>query len=169
MDGICTFFNYFPDHLSDELVDIYVEAFKGAPWFEDWSRDSALDCLRDQLINGDLLVEVRNASIVGMAIGVAMKTYTGYQDLINYGASLDDYYISEIAVSKNWRGHGIGKKLTSAIAEYGHRKNHPHVTLRTRSDHTTMIKIANDLGFSAIATYSAISGGVGSERVILRK
>ena len=149
------------------ICDIYVEAFNGAPWFESWDAESASSYLRTQMRKTDVLTIEQDNLVIGFAFCLPLDRYEDAEAIIQRGANSTDYYVSEVAVAKNWRKKKISHSIFEQIIEYA-RSRFSHVTLRTRNDHAAMIHLMEHHRFASIAEYSASSGGVESKRTIYR-
>lgn len=155
------------DHLYS-MAKIFVEAFSGAPWYETWEIQSAIAYLHSQIADGEIAIVEVESQIAGFSIGLPLIKHKDSKDMISNGAKSWDYYISEVAVSIRFQGKGVAKQLVRGITGHG-LSIHPNVTLRTRADHDHMIHLMTSLQFKKIAVYEAESGGVRSDRVLLRR
>lgn len=60
---------------------------------------------------------------------------------------LDEGHITNIAVEKNYRGQGIGKKITAALLQYAANLGVQYMTLEVRRSNEVAQKLYQDLGF----------------------
>lgn len=60
---------------------------------------------------------------------------------------LDEGHITNIAVAKEWRGHGIGKKLVNTLIEKAHQMGLIGLTLEVRKSNVSAIGLYEALGF----------------------
>ena len=81
------------------------------------------------------LVAVRDDRIVGFA-GIHII--------------LDEGHITNIAVTQEERGHGIGRELTAALLQYAANLGVQYVTLEVRENNAPAISLYRSLGFSKV-------------------
>jgi ribosomal protein S18 acetylase RimI-like enzyme len=167
-----------PRNLEDEMValaNIYADSFNGPPWFEEWSLDSAVSELRQSVDKGaDFIVGLdREASPVGFGVGYAITKYSGRDFLLDLGFVNSNnikgtYYIAELCTAPKARGLGICSQVVRGLIESAQGQGYNEVLTRTRADNENMLRIFKRAGFSEVGRYEAETGGICSERVVLR-
>lgn len=73
--------------------------------------------------------------------------------LIGYAGAwivLDEAHITNIAVAKEWRGQGIGRRLTAELMQYASNLGVVYATLEVRRTNETAKKLYQSLGFEYV-------------------
>lgn len=89
------------DHLTD-IVPLYTQSFNAAPWYDEWTIETASNRLL-QMLNCEGyygLVAYQGKTLVGMILGNHEYYYDGMH-----------FQIKEFCVDDSLRGQGIGSKL----------------------------------------------------------
>ena len=63
---------------------------------------------------------------------------------------LDEAHITNIAVAKAWRGHGIGRLLTAALMQYASNLGVVYATLEVRRSNEAAKRLYQSLGFEYV-------------------
>lgn len=95
-----------------------------------WSRKS----LEDELVNETSLFYV----------ALVNDTVVGY---IGMSAVIDEGYIFNVAVDKNYRNNGVGSALINNIVTYGKKHNFAFITLEVRQSNTNAVSLYAKFGF----------------------
>lgn len=90
----------------DKIVELYVGAFNGAPWYDKWTVETAKKRLGQMIGCEDSLglIAYDNNKVVGMALG--NKEY--YYDAVHF-------HFKELCVDTAIKGKGIGSKLVDEM------------------------------------------------------
>jgi RimJ/RimL family protein N-acetyltransferase len=157
------------------LASIYAESFNGAPWFEQWSFDAAQTELRECSAKGaDFIVGLDTAgSPIGFGVGYSINIYSGKDllcdlGLINRNNSERIYYIAELCTAQEARGQGVCSQVVRGLIGSARGQGYEEIITRTRSDNENMIRIFQRVGFAELGRYVTETGGVSSERVVLK-
>lgn len=90
----------------DQVVDLYVGAFNGAPWHDKWTVETAKKRLGQMIGCEDSLglIAYEHNKVVGMALG--NKEY--YYDAVHF-------HFKELCVDTTIKGKGIGSQLVDEM------------------------------------------------------
>lgn len=106
------------------LVDAYIKAFAGPPWFEEWeasqvTKDFYLEIAKDGAI---CLVAISNeGEVIGFSWGYRIKLNSEHSSKLeapNLEKTLGEeefFYLDEVAVVPSQQFKGIGKKLFNCM------------------------------------------------------
>ncbi len=100
---------------------------------EPWSEITFLKELENP--HGYYVIAIKDGSLVGYA-GMWMI--------------LDEGHITNIAVAKKWRGHGIGKQLVNALVEKACQMSLVGLTLEVRKNNIPAINLYESFGFISV-------------------
>lgn len=95
-----------------------------------WSRQS----LQDEIVNPSAYF------ITAECAGAVC----GYAGLI---CAADEGFITNVAVSPQYRRQGVGRALVTALADYGRKSHFEFITLEVRISNTAAISLYTSLGF----------------------
>jgi ribosomal protein S18 acetylase RimI-like enzyme len=136
----------------NELVKLYQETFKAAPYFEDFSKEAVQKMMIDYVTKGTLIVRHNEKEIIGLLCLEYKKTFTPEVDkqLSEHRINLDtDCYISDLLVNSKYFRQGHGSDMVKrCIEKYQDMKN---IYLRTaRNGNDKVINFYRKLGFIMI-------------------
>lgn len=92
----------------DQVARLYVEAFNGAPWYDQWTVEMVKKRLGQMLGCEESLgiIAYHNHQVLGLALG--NKEY--YYDAIHF-------HLKEVCVDPTIKGQGIGSKLMDELVK----------------------------------------------------
>ncbi len=158
-----------------ELAPIYAESFNGAPWFEVWTVESTSLTLRKYLnTKGDFVIGYSKSAVpLGFGIGIQINNYDGCQELIDRGLVSTSkvpgtYYVAELCTKGEARGQGICTNVLKGLIVAAKDQGFSEILTRTRVDNENMIRIFKRNGFEELGRYPVETGGVESDRVVLK-
>jgi ribosomal protein S18 acetylase RimI-like enzyme len=100
-----------------EIVSIFVTESKKRPFLQKWTKKSATDDIKPFLKKKELWVAVLDEKIVGfIMVGIT-------------SSNKKIAYISEIWVTENYQGKGVGKSLLKFIEKYHKKKGVDRIRL----------------------------------------
>ncbi|MEG1447939.1 MAG: ribosomal protein S18-alanine N-acetyltransferase [Oscillospiraceae bacterium] len=131
--GRC-FFEIVPMDIShiNQLVLLEAECFS-----EPWSEDGFTEELSNPLAVFKVAVEAETGKVIG---------YIGMHHIIDEG------YITNIAVSKEYQRKGVAKKLMKSLFQYGREKDMSFISLEVRTSNLTAINFYEKSGFKTVGT-----------------
>ena len=112
-----------------------VHAIEEATFAKPWSRQSFYEEMTRNVCARYLVAETESGEIIGFA-GVWIV--------------MDEGHITNIAVRQDWRGQGIGKRLTAALMQYASNLGVSYMTLEVRRSNETAQHIYYSLGFQQV-------------------
>ena len=92
----------------DQVAKLYVEAFNGAPWYDQWTIETAQKRLGQMMGCEESLgiMAYDDKKVIGLALG--NKEY--YYDAVHF-------HLKEICVDPTIKGQGIGSKLIEEVVK----------------------------------------------------
>lgn len=159
-----------------QCAEIYVKAFNAPPWSEQWTTEDALHLMKkyyherdtDFLINSSLWLELIAEKFVrGFAVGMPLANYSDRVDLIARGIDPSAYWVSDLATDPAARKRGCCTELLRKLIKKARKRGFHTIISRTRPDNVQVLGIFARLGFIQDFTYTTVTGGVSSERVVL--
>lgn len=118
------------------LTEAYIKELyllEKASFSEPWSEITFLKELENP--QAHYLIAIKNGTLVG---------YAGMWVILEEG------HITNIAVAKEQRGHGIGKMLVSALIKKAHEMSLIGLTLEVRESNTAAINLYESFGFISV-------------------
>ena len=112
-----------------------MHAIEAATFAKPWSRQSFYEEMTRNVCARYLVAETESDEIIGFA-GVWIV--------------MDEGHITNIAVRQDWRGQGIGKRLTAALVQYASNLGVSYMTLEVRRSNETAQHIYRSLGFQQV-------------------
>lgn len=159
----------------NDMARIYANAFSGAPWFEDWSPESAKAVLLEYIDKGaDLVVVLAKSQddqdvVAGVGIGMPLSKYEGQAELLAQGANENAYYIADLAVDNAFRRMGVCSLMLSSLEQLAIKASASAIVSRTAIFNEAMLMLFRKSAFAQIGSYEAKTGGVTSERIVFEK
>ncbi len=152
-----------------EVANLYLECFNAPDKGENWDLDTAIDYLFERAQEGSSFLTLKdsNQNLIGLSIGGNYKkSFISGELSTNIS---NGYYISVIAVSNRYQGHGYGKILMSE--SLGHIKSigFKNSIIRCREENYPMRHIIEKNGFQQLECYISELGGVNCKRVVYIK
>jgi ribosomal protein S18 acetylase RimI-like enzyme len=89
-----------------EIIPIWRDEFRKAPWNENWTKDKIIKTLKNFLSRGRAYVAIKDKKIVGFI--------TLTEDYYLEGQTA---YVEKLSVSKKFQGQGIGVALLNKVEE----------------------------------------------------
>ena len=90
------------------VVEVYNDAFRGYPWFEEWREEDAVKWYRSRRLDLFIAFDEETGEAVGFVDGEYRVDGMGRK----YG------YVYTLAVKNKYRGRGIGKLLLRTLTNY---------------------------------------------------
>ncbi len=143
------------------FVGCYQSVFSGYPYFERFYPSEAEGVYRRLLATPGriLLVATRGVSqVVGFGAAIPLEHKPSVAaELTGLVPIKHTYYLAELGVIEQYRGHGLGQQL---IRERIHRMNSErfsHVVLRVAMNHNPSRELYEKLGFEEMGVYMDVS------------
>lgn len=107
----------------NELVDIYIEAFNGEPWNDNWTYETASKRLENMLDDSGFygLKLIKDNEIVAFILGHEEQYYDGIM-----------FNIKEFCVRKSIHGNNVGSKLLEEFEENLKERGVKEIVLMTK-------------------------------------
>lgn len=105
------------------------------------------------------------AVVLGV-INSKTKELVGYSFLFNI---YDEIHINNIAVKKNYRGKGLGKKLLDYIINYGKENYFSRITLEVRDSNKSALKLYYQNGFMIVSRRKGYYSNPKEDALVLMK
>ncbi len=165
-----------PD-LQNRFAEIYCKGFRGPPWNELWTLQTALAEVRFLLENDAVFVvaraiqsddrgqQCRADSIVGWVTGLLVAKHHHNAQLLALGVPSDAMWLSDIVVDPSAQRQRLGTRLTRAFTDDIHDRGIATVASRTRED-THQYPIFLNVGYEILAQASFETGGVLQPQVV---
>lgn len=102
------------------------------------------ECFSDPWSERSIISEAESGSLFFVA---EEQTITGY---ISCKLLLDEGYINNIAITKDYRNKGIGKMLLKTLIRAAENKKASFLTLEVRKSNTPAISLYKSLGFQEV-------------------
>lgn len=92
----------------DQVAKLYVEAFNGAPWYDQWTIETAKKRLGQMIGCEESLgiMAYEDKKVIGLALG--NKEY--YYDAVHF-------HLKEVCVDPTIKGQGIGSKIIEEVVK----------------------------------------------------
>ncbi|HAZ17110.1 MAG: hypothetical protein A3H59_01340 [Candidatus Jacksonbacteria bacterium RIFCSPLOWO2_02_FULL_43_9] len=139
-------------HHRKGFVDLYKEAFGEAPYFETYDEEDIIrDVWNPHLIDGCIVLATDDMEVIGLGCALSVHKASEIHTFLCSLPSLPfpietTVYISELAVNKKYRRHGIGTRLVSAMLDWARRNGFTHYVMRTASEGSNSIGLFRRLG-----------------------
>jgi ribosomal protein S18 acetylase RimI-like enzyme len=125
----------------EDFIKLYQKCFSEPPYNEDWSYESVAELWDQHISNGLIGICLSEGSVIGFVTGyqASMKITDDIDQLLtetsNSGKSLDfdletTVYVSELAVSMEYRRQGIAKIMTEHLFEGFKKRSMTHYFMR---------------------------------------
>lgn len=158
----------------EQMARIYMEAFNGPPWNENWTLEMAkeelLACLRKK---HDFFLSYEEGSnkLAGFAIGwrFGRSQSETEAEFMKLGVSPGAYYLSELVTDQAFRRRGVATGIFEFLERTLQEDFVPQLSLRTRVDNSALLGILHRRSYHNHGSYAATTGGVESTRVVLSK
>jgi len=107
----------------DEITELYVNTYKQEPWNENWSKEVAMEKIKDAIENnnGENYCINKENKIIGVMFGRR-----------NYFIDKKELYIDDYFIEYNNQRKGIGKYFLEYIEKDLKNKNYSSMILLTR-------------------------------------
>jgi len=143
-----------PNNINEinQICELYVEAFNGAPFYENWNIQSAKKELENAFKKEGFLgyILLDNNKVKGLTWGYSFPQKNS--ERVNYEKISDNlskrnlnfkkiFYLAEVAITEELRNLGIGTKLIEEQDKY--LNNTDAIILRTKNP--AMIQICNKI------------------------
>ena len=149
--------------ITKQLIALYKEAFCGPPRNETWTDEEVQALFLDEKEKGGrLLSYTEKQQLVGFA-----SYYPADKSEILEELNLENrsgYYLSQMAVSKNFRGKGIAKKFLAFLL----KKQDCTIWVRTRLDAGAVNHLLRTCRFIVAEQYIDTVGNSRAKRYIWR-
>ena len=156
------------DQLLRQIAALYVECFNAPGKGENWTKQSSLDYFQDRIAEGSLFyIALDNTNVVGVICGSDFQSSYIANELEL--ACKNCFYISLVAVNKDYRRAGIADRLMDVCEQDLKKRNFKTVSARCRSDNFPVQSLFEKFGFTQELKYEATLGGVTCERLLLKK
>ncbi len=137
-------------HYVEQAIQLYIEIFRDPPYNEHFNYEDVKIEFEDYIQNGCFLLGTIGPNVAGFmcsSIGITHIDQSIESDMIKSGIDYEnDIYISELGVSKIYRGKGFSRKLIKKFMDIHPTQN---MFLRTgvnNNDH--VIRLYQSYGFT---------------------
>jgi ribosomal protein S18 acetylase RimI-like enzyme len=158
----------------EQMARIYMEAFNGAPWNENWTLEMAkeelLACLRKKH-DFFLSYEEGTDNLAGFAIGWRFGGSSSELEIqfMEFGVVPRAYYLSDLVTDQAFRRQGVATGIFEFLERTLQEDFVSQISLRTREDNLALLGILHSRSYQNYGSYAATTGGVESTRVVLSK
>lgn len=127
------------DYIIDEMTEedlAQVLEIERSSFHSPWSKDL-------------FIKELQNKFSVNLVARVAK----GYKKVVGYVVFwnlIDEIHLLDLAVHKDFRNQGIGRRLTKKVIETGRKKECRHVYLEVRKSNAAAMKLYSSLDFREV-------------------
>ncbi len=135
----------------ERQIDVYIDCFRGPPWYEVFERDEVREHFERVLAYPETIFSAAllGSEIVGGGIGWAVKRHPKIMELIDEKWH-DAFYVDELYVQETVRRHGFALRLTYDLLVGASGQGFKKFVLRTSVDqpiiqHIFMCKIGGTI------------------------
>ena len=167
MNDLKTIENINEDNLR-EIAALYIECFNAPNKGENWTSETAYEYFLERKNEHSIFAVVTDKNKIRAVCcgGPFVKSFISKELEYNFE---DCAYISLLAVSQNFRGQGIGKKLLQQYCTILKSKKFKTTLIRCRSNNAPMIGVLKHHNFQLIHEYTSELGGIVCERSVFVK
>jgi len=158
----------YSETYQDKYCDLYIETWKSAPYFEQFTKEEIVKHLDSNKGFLYLLIEVNTDKLIGFVGGrpISYKCDFFLNDAVKPINMAKGFYIDELGVEESHKKNGWGFMLMQFLICSASAKGYNQFVLRTHSNHTNpAIGLYYKLGMKPQKTASGKVHGVDTEQM----